>query len=83
MNFNNESALSASTSSSDKDCGIHYSDDEVINNDGDIGEQLQVSDAGEDQYGLCERTTDATILCDKSLDEGNEFMGQSYTRVYC
>ena len=49
---------------SDNDCGIHYSDDEVINNDGDIGEQLQVSNAGEDQYGLCE-STNATILCDE------------------
>ena len=46
----------------------HYNHDGVINNNGDIGEQLQVSDAGkfEDQYG-----SNAQILRDESLDEGN------------
>ena len=70
--LNNESVLS-STSSSDEDCGVHYSEDGVINNDGDVGEQLQVSDTGEfeDQYGSCE-STNATILRDESLDEGND-----------
>ena len=54
----------------------------MINNDGDIGEQLQVSDAGEDQYGSYE-STNATIICDESLDEGNDITGRLCTRVYC
>ena len=78
----NRYRLHLQVASSDEDCGIHYSDDEVINNDGDIGEQLQVSNVGEEQYGSCE-STNATIICDESLEGGNNITGRSCTRVYC